>query len=642
MKTKIILKTGINILLVIFCMACSSVNDKRLEQALQFAGENRGELEKVLSHYENNPEKLEAARFLIRNMPRWYGYEGWQLDSIKPVLIQKEKKEIVPKEVIEKWQRVSFYSLPKVYDAKVITADYLIENIDLAFDVWKRYPWNRSLGFDDFCELILPYRIGDEPLSAWRKLYHDYYTAILDSAYQGDDVIEASKAVDEDLKRVYYHWNTDFNIPHQSADFLFYHRVGFCREACDVTIYAMRACGIPVAYEYFVYSPEYQHPHFWTTLRDTTGKYIQFGFNEFEASRTNPGTDGRKRGKVYRYCYGIQKEPYPGITAKSNVPALFRDRFIKDVTANYYGENKASVRVQCGDEEYVYLGVFSPNGWIPVDMTQNNKGKVTFRNIEPNIIYQPLVSDGQNHRPAGYPFIYTEETVHLLEPDTACMEKAVLKRKMSLVNTFAEFLHQAIIGSKIEGSRSVNFAQPDLLYQFCDTLDCNYYGLTLPDINKKYRYIKYVAPPGKQMKLAELSVFRDSLCRDQIALKRVNDIEPVHTLDHITDGDILSYFQARDTSQFIIFDLGETTPIGKIVFSPRNDDNYVWPGDKYELFYQDGINGWKSLGVQTATVRQLEYLAPANALLWLRNLTKGREEQVFIYKNGKQYFTVNL
>ena len=200
---------ALNIFVVVFLMTCNSSNSKRLEQALLFAGDNRGELEKVLTHYKNNPEKLEAARFLICNMPRWYGYEGWQLDSIKPVLIQKNKGEIVPKEVIEKWQRVSFYSLPKVYDAKVITADYLIENIDLAFDVWKRYPWNRSLGFDDFCELILPYRIGDEPLSSWRKLYHDHYTAILDSAYRGNDVIEACKAVDKELKRVYYRWDTD-------------------------------------------------------------------------------------------------------------------------------------------------------------------------------------------------------------------------------------------------------------------------------------------------------------------------------------------------------------------------------------------------------------------------------------------------
>lgn len=634
---------GLNIFTAIILMACNSSNSKRLEQALLFAGENRGELEKVLTHYENNPEKLEAARFLIRNMPRWYGYEGWQLDSIKPVLIQKDKGEAVSKEVIEKWQRVSFYSLPKVYDAKVITADYLIENIDLAFDVWKRYPWNRSLGFDDFCELILPYRIGDEPLSSWRKLYHDYYTAILDSAYQGDDVIEASKAVDEELKKVYYRWDTDFNIPHQSADFLFYHRVGFCREACDVILYAMRACGIPAACEYFVYSPEYQHPHFWTTLRDTTGKFIQFGFNEFEASRINPGSDGRKKGKVYRYCFGAQEEPFSGITTDEKVPVLFRDRFIKDVSANYYGENEVSISVQSGYEEYVYLGVFSPNGWIPVDIAYNNKGNVTFRNLEPDVIYQPLVSDGQNHRTAGYPFIYTPEKISVLKPDTGNLKRAIVKRKMSLCGGYKDFPHRGIIGSQIEASLSKDFSNADVLYQFNDTLRSNYCELIPPDINKKYRYIRFVSPPDNILELAEFAVFADSTDRGEIKLNRIGDYPwPESRLDNITDGDILSYISTGDSSCFVAYDLGKVTPIRKIVFSPRNDDNYVWPGDEYELFYQDGTNGWQSLGIRTATGREQEYLVPDNALLWLRDRTKGREEQVFIYKDGKQYFTVDL
>lgn len=66
---------GLAIFAVLFLMACNSVNDKRLEQALLFAGDNRVELEQVLTHYESHPQKLEAARFLICNMPRWYGYE---------------------------------------------------------------------------------------------------------------------------------------------------------------------------------------------------------------------------------------------------------------------------------------------------------------------------------------------------------------------------------------------------------------------------------------------------------------------------------------------------------------------------------------------------------------------------------------
>lgn len=105
------------------------------------------------------------------------------------------------------------------------------------------------------------------------------------------------------------------------------------------------------------------------------------------------------------------------------VPGLFRDRFIKDVTANYYGENEVSIPIQSGYEKYVYLGVFSPNGWIPVDIAYNNKGNVTFRNLEPDVIYQPLVSDGHNHRAAGYPFIYTGDDISLLKPDTGDLKK---------------------------------------------------------------------------------------------------------------------------------------------------------------------------------------------------------------------------
>lgn len=634
--------TGLNILVVIFFLGCSQQTDNRLEQALIFSGENRGELEKVLKHYKNDPEKLKAACFLIRNMPRWYGYEGWELDSIKPVLIQKDEGEVVPKEVIEKWQKVSFYSLPKVYDAKVITANYLIENIELSFDVWKKYPWNRNLIFDDFCEFILPYRIGDEPLSSWRKLYHDYYTAILDSAYQGDDVIEASKAIDENLKKKYYRWNTDFVTPHQSAEFLFYHRVGFCREVCDITLYAMRACGIPVASEYFVYSPEYQHPHFWTTLRDTTGRFIQFGFNEFEASRTNPSTDGRKRGKIYRSYFGIQEEPLTGITQNEKVPALFKDRFIKDVTANYYGENKVTVPIQVDSEKYIYLGIFCPTGWIPIDIALYEKGNVTFRNVEPNVIYQPLASDGNKHWEVGYPFIYTKKEISILKPDTINFKNAILKRKMSLCGEFINLQHRGIIGSRIEAALNKDFCDADLIYQFNDTLRSNYYELIPPNITKKYRYIRYISPPNDKLTLAGLSVFDNSANKTKVKLNRINDPLPIHSLENITDENILSYFSSEEKNCFIAYDLGKLIPISKIVFSPRNDDNYVWPGDEYELFYLDGINGLKSLGVKTATKRELNFRVPDNALFWLHNWTKGREEQVFIYKNMKQYFTVDL
>ena len=639
MKHPLFLQT---ILILSFILtACSSPDDRRLEQALVFAGSNRGELEKVLSNYTDEPEKLEAARFLIRNMPRWYGYKGWQLDSIKPVLVQGAKDRFFNKDVVQKWQNVSFNSLQKVYDCHVITADYLIENIDLASDVWKRYPWNKHVGFDDFCEYILPYRIGDEPLSSWRKLYHDYYSTMVDTVYQGNDVLEALKIINISLNWVNCVWSTEFSLPHQSADFLFYHRVGYCRDASDITIYAMRSCGIPVTADFFVYSPEYQRSHEWNCLLDTTGLFIPFAMNEQAAERNRKNTDGRKKGKIYRFCYGLQEERFPGITADEKVPGLFRNRFIKDVT-KYFFENEVCIQVQNKKEPYVYLGVFSPEGWVPIDIARNKGGEAVFQNIEPNIIYQPLVSDGIHHQPAGYPFIYRENGVHYLEPNTVSWKTALLKRKMSMVKKIKEGLYKNIIGAKIEGANQLSFADAELLYQFNDTLPTHYNVLESYNLDKKYRYIRYVSPLYRPLELAEITVYSDTACRQAVPLHIVDLPDPMHAQENCIDGNILTYFRTLDVNRSIVFDMEKTTAVKRFIFFPRNDDNYVWPGDEYELFYQDGINGWKTLGVQTATGWELEYRVPDNALLWLRDRTKGREEQVFIYKDGKQYFTVDL
>ena len=71
---------------------------------------------------------------------------------------------------------------------------------------------------------------------------------------------------------------------------------------------------------------------------------------------------------------------------------------------------------------------------------------------------------------------------------------------------------------------------------------------------------------------------------------------------------------------------------------PRNDGNGIFPDNVYELFYFDIPNGWQSLGIQNPTKYELIYPnIPSNTLLWLRNLTTGREERIFT-KNGKIIF----
>lgn len=52
--------------------ACNRTHDTLLEEALEMAGKNRTELEKVLAHYAGDSLKLEAAKYLIRHMPGHY------------------------------------------------------------------------------------------------------------------------------------------------------------------------------------------------------------------------------------------------------------------------------------------------------------------------------------------------------------------------------------------------------------------------------------------------------------------------------------------------------------------------------------------------------------------------------------------
>ena len=81
--------------------------------------------------------------------------------------------------------------------------------------------------------------------------------------------------------------------------------------------------------------------------------------------------------------------------------------------------------------------------------------------------------------------------------------------------------------------------------------------------------------------------------------------------------------------------------VDQIVFFSHNDDNYIRPGDLYELFYNDGPNGWISLGRQIADTVYLEYRVPDHAYLWLRNHTRGHEEQAFYIKDRKQIFPIS-
>ena len=155
---------------ILLCMAC----DRLPERALQQAGENREELEKVLAHFkhDHDPLKYRAAKFLIGNMPYHYTYEGHAIDAYDSIYLSMADRAVQERADFFKKcaDSINPSDMQTVVDVQALKADYLIRAIDDACDAWNRSTWKADYSESLFFDYVLPYRILNEPVGDWRTL----------------------------------------------------------------------------------------------------------------------------------------------------------------------------------------------------------------------------------------------------------------------------------------------------------------------------------------------------------------------------------------------------------------------------------------------------------------------------------------
>lgn len=625
---------------VLLAASCGLSHPDRLETALELAGDNRAELEQVLRHYAGDSLKREAARFLIENMPYHYSLRGAPIDTLQAAFKQFHDSGFYNKKRFSCLRPFPHKNLSRFSDLRTITADYLIENIEYSFRVWGERPWGRYIPFDRFCELILPYRIKDEPLTRWKKAFYEKYTPILDSLYSGSDVVEACTRLNQYLNRFDWHYINELSGPHLAADWLEQYRTGDCEEMSDYALYIMRAVGLPVAKDTYFGSPDQLYGHCWNALLDTTGIMLSF-FNE-----TADPQRGKQlfytKGKVHRYCYAVQYDQLQLLADGFHVPSPLNDFLLKDVSADYFPTGDIEVDcsyVPSSSPRPVYMAVFAPWGWIPSGVGQFKDGRATFHDVEPGFYYATLYYDesGKAH-PAGPAFKLDAETGNVLhlrpEGDS---QMVVMRRKYPMVKRRYGFLEH-MKGGRFEACERADFKGATLLYQVDTVPAPRRYDIRLSE-NCRYRYVRYLSADGQPADIAELywmneeDTLRGTLIHTPPE-KETSEFRP----SNVSDGDRLTYFTSADKPGWIGMDFGKPVSINRLSFMPRNDDNYITPGHTYELFYW-AEEGWKSLGRKVADKEELVYHnAPRHALFWLRDRTAGKEEQTFVYFNGKQYF----
>jgi hypothetical protein len=325
------------------------------------------------------------------------------------------------------------------------------------------------------------------------------------------------------------------------------------------------------------------------------------------------------------------------------MPLALKNPYLKDVTCEYFGKNEAKVELQEKTrDEYLYIGFFARLKWKPIDIATSHGKRAIIKNVEPEIIYLPLTrNNNTGYREIGYPFKLTNTGIFYYRPENKT-EKVRLYRKYPMRYWPLRYMSD-MIGGKFEASNRLDFKHSELLYQIVDTPKTNYNAVSCTP-KQKYRYVRFTAAKDRYAQLGELFLFRFTNKKEKIEPKAIKGSEPrfgheTMRRNNISDGDFLSFFWSNEKGGYVTLDLGKPENITQLVYVPRNDDNYITPGNTYELFYQNGIDGWVSLGQKIASERYLDFNnVPKNALLWLRNLSHGKEEQVFWMENGKQIF----
>lgn len=649
--------------LATLCIAsCSKeVPTTPLESALVQAGKNRGELEKVLHRYGQVPAdslKYKAACFLIENMPYYTYYEGKQLDNyltyyaiLKGIQGRGIDSSVAVDSILKMYGTYSPNSLLLKRDIEQIDSAYLCRNIEWAFKVWREQPWGKNVSYSDFREYILPYRIGNETLADWREMIYKKYNPILDSLRTStlldkEDPVQAalylSKAITSS-DEIYFTTATPASLPHVGP-VVAQLRCGSCRELSDFVIYACRALGIPCSIDYMPLRGNDNARHFWVSFWDKYGElYVQEYPDQMRIIHES-GIPHLPKVKVYRQTFSLNKEMQNEMLALDSViaPSFQKPHFI-DVTYPYARNYKENLKIPSSaiypgktSSKIAYLCTSRMFEWVPVAWTAFDRDHLSFRDIHKGTMMRVATLEGGQLAFWTDPFwIDTANDFHFLSAKDS-MQDVIMYAKFNLAE---ESFRGRMLGGVFEGSNDPAFKQKDTLH-LINEIPGRLNTVVQVSTRKTYRYVRYYGAPGGNCNISEAAFFgknsTDTLKGKTIGTPGCAQNDGSHEYTNVFDGKSWTSFDYKDPSGgWSGLDLGRPRHISKILYTPRNRDNYIRPGDDFELFYCDKI--WKSLGRMRSGSDSLLYKnVPKDALLLVVNHSRGMQKRIFTYEKGEQ------
>ncbi|MGJ1225354.1 hypothetical protein ACR78H_07445 [Sphingobacterium siyangense] len=648
-------------LLVILISACST-KPSRLELALQKAGKNRTELEKVINKYSEDPIdslKRRSVIFLIENMDGYFSYEGKSMSDYKNYFKCLRHSNQTPETILDSISNLyGFFDLnksKKLYDLETVDSTFLVENIELAFTAWKNFPWSKNYSFGEFCEYILPYRVENESLSDWRKLLYNEYYPMVKSLKSKDPIEVAMILRDSAISRngvPRFTMTRPANYP--SLDVLTSRSLaGTCDDLAQFSMALFRTFGIVCSKDFIPLQGAENFGHSWVFLKNHKQEFFHTDF--FDPIIYITETVGNRtimKTKVYRRKFSKNWEDIEMIKNELDfIPSEFQEGGLRfeDVTP-LYSNNLTDLnmtnkdlyeKISFSQSKIAFLCAPAWLDWKPIAWTKiDEDGNASFKNIDAGSLLRVAQMDGETLKFISAPFF-----IHKQNRSKIFFNGIGEKENISLYSKFNldrdRWAQDRIIGGIIEAANNRTFEKADTLYIFkkrpfrlSTEVICN----SSPN---KYKYIRYKGAPGTHCNIAEIAFFSNDKRLSGKVIGQPgswNNNESFNYTAAMDGSTLTAYDFNQPDGGWVGLELSENSEITKVQLTPRNYDNYIKPDNDYELFV-DSPHGWKSFGRKKARADSLVFQnVPYNALLYLKNHTYGRDERVFYIENGIQVF----
>lgn len=660
------IKNGIMFLFV-------STDSKELEIALDLAEEKRSELEKVLEYYKEDPEKLEAAKFLIRNMPGCYAVDSMIEKTCSPFYLKYDSLSVIYNETFPKERGVKIDSLWQAFngnewrqlrssymaDLNVINADQLIGEIELAFKSWKGNVYTSKCSFEDFCEYILPYRRKNGILinNSRALFYH---------RHGGRFFQDSTKSFIEDADSLLFRYQNikhskfyGTGIPIWSPSTLEKLQYGLCDQRCWYNSTLLSALGMAATIDFVPAWGNRNGAHTWNSIivGGITYPFEPFwDTNRWKYKQTynNQSCDsiwGRfKLPKVYRNTYSsnIVGPLADKRVLIEDIPNLFKNCKIKDVSSAYFETSDVRIKLTRNsppDCYYAYLCVFGNQQWHIVQWGKIENNQVSFKDMGRGIVYLPVYYKNGTIIFASDPFLLQENG------QIKSLAVTAIKERIAVRGLYGEHQYDPnvmnfnyIRNLIVVGAKTKDFIIADTLTHIGDTVDMSGINLRLKKI-KKCRYIRVLLPTDT-FALNDLKFFE----------KSYNEVKPISGISfltkfnkslngngnenekHILDFYGSSGFKVIVPEKYVDVDLGKIYELHTISCIPYTETQ-LWDFNVHELFYWD--NGWHFVDEKQGNYGFLIFdKVPKNALLLLK--VKGSkqlsDERIFIYKDNTVLF----